>query len=159
MYDNLAMVMSPIHIVIVLVIVLIVYGPKRLPDIGKQIGTALRDLNKAKEEVMRTMSLTHEPDPEPYKYNGYTNDYSSSYNTYTPEPDLTDYTISGQPPVTQSIEGTVARNSSSDVDLDAYSLSGAAPASDASAVSHSESSASTITAAVDSDAPKGERHA
>jgi sec-independent protein translocase protein TatA len=158
-YDSLATMFSPLQIMIVLLIALIIFGPKRLPDLGKQIGSALRDLNKAKDDVMRSMSLTHEPDPEPYKYSGYTNDYSTTYNTYTPEPDLTDYTISGQAVTTNRLEGTVAHDPSNEVDLDAYNISDAGSTAEIPSAEHSESGAPKATADADSEAHKGERHA
>ena len=36
--------LSPIQIIIVLVIALVVFGPKRLPELGKQLGKGLREL-------------------------------------------------------------------------------------------------------------------
>src|SRR5579872_3068247 len=104
---------SPIQIVIVLVIALVVFGPKRLPELGKQLGSALRELNKAKNDMMRSINLDHEPDPEPYRYN-YPSEYETAYTgaiePYTPPPDLTDYTIAGQPVRDHALEGTVARS-------------------------------------------------
>jgi sec-independent protein translocase protein TatA len=100
--DLLAMFESPVQIGIVLLIALLVFGPNKLPEIGKQIGTALRELRKATNDVVRSFNVDHEPDPE---YNpGSGTDYSSSsyynsYSSYNPSPsvDLTDYTIVGQP--------------------------------------------------------------
>jgi len=104
---------SPIQIVIVLIIALIVFGPKRLPELGKQLGSALRELNKAKNDMMRSINLDHEPDPEPYNYS-YPTDYQTTYagaiEPYTPPTDLTDYTIAGQPAREHAPEGTVARS-------------------------------------------------
>jgi sec-independent protein translocase protein TatA len=34
---------GPLEIVLVLVIVLVIFGPKRLPGLGKQLGTGLRE--------------------------------------------------------------------------------------------------------------------
>jgi sec-independent protein translocase protein TatA len=34
---------GPLEIVIVLVIVLIIFGPKRLPDLGRSLGTSMRE--------------------------------------------------------------------------------------------------------------------
>jgi sec-independent protein translocase protein TatA len=103
------------QIMVVLVIALIVFGPKRLPDLGKSIGTALRELNKAKNDMMKTFTLDHEPEPEPYKYDQHTPDYNynSSYQYNTADkPDLTDYTIAGVPPVEpNAVEGAVSRGS------------------------------------------------
>ena len=36
--------LSPVQIIIVLVIALVVFGPKRLPELGKQLGRGLREL-------------------------------------------------------------------------------------------------------------------
>ncbi len=41
---------QPMHLVIILVIVLIVFGPGKLPDIGKALGSGLRDFKKAVSE-------------------------------------------------------------------------------------------------------------
>ena len=47
---------SPIEIIIVLVIVLIIFGPKRLPDLGRSLGSGLREFkdsvtgNKKKDD-------------------------------------------------------------------------------------------------------------
>ncbi len=38
------------HWLVVLVIVLIFFGPKRLPDLAKALGTSIRDLKKALNE-------------------------------------------------------------------------------------------------------------
>ncbi len=34
---------GPLEIVIVLVIVLVIFGPKRLPDLGRSLGTGMRE--------------------------------------------------------------------------------------------------------------------
>jgi len=38
---------QPMHLLLVLVIVLIVFGPGRLPELGKALGTAIRDFRRA----------------------------------------------------------------------------------------------------------------
>lgn len=114
---NVAEIFAVPQIIMVLVIALLLFGPKRMPELGKSIGSALRELNKAKNDMMKSFSLDHEPEPhDPYKYdNNYSADhnYNSAYPYNTPEtPDLTDYTIAGIPPKeTLAIEGTVARDS------------------------------------------------
>ena len=35
---------GPLEIIIVLVIVLIIFGPKRLPDLGRSLGRGMREL-------------------------------------------------------------------------------------------------------------------
>jgi sec-independent protein translocase protein TatA len=54
---NLAMwTPGPLEIVIILVIVLIIFGPKRLPDLGRSLGNGMREFKdsvtgKDKEEL------------------------------------------------------------------------------------------------------------
>lgn len=101
MFDSVLMFESPVQIMIVLLIALIVFGPKRLPEIGKQIGTALRELKKAGNDVVQSFNVDHEPDPAPYRYDT-SPDYNTSYAYSAPAisgpTDLTDYTIAGIPP-------------------------------------------------------------
>jgi TatA/E family protein of Tat protein translocase len=47
---------SAIQIVIVLVIALLVFGPKRLPELGRQVGKGLREAKRQMNEV--TSDLT-----------------------------------------------------------------------------------------------------
>jgi len=42
---------GPLEIIIVLVIVLILFGPGRLPDIGNAIGKGIREFRKASSEI------------------------------------------------------------------------------------------------------------
>ena len=108
MYSELLFLESPVQIGIVLLIALIVFGPNKLPEIGRQIGQALRELKKAGNEVMNSFNVDHEPEPyrsDPYSYDntasyGYSTqyDYSVPHTSYADEPlDLTDYTIVGLP--------------------------------------------------------------
>jgi sec-independent protein translocase protein TatA len=116
-YNTLAFIESPVQIMFVLIIALIVFGPKRLPELGKQLGTGLRELNKAKNDLMRSINTDHEPEPykDSYSYPPSTdtaNSNSYNYNdyTYNAPPDLTDYTIAGQTPTIAAAEHTVARS-------------------------------------------------
>lgn len=140
MFDSLLMFESPVQIMVVLLIALIVFGPKRLPEIGKQIGSALRELKKAGSEVVNSFNTDHEPDHSAYPYT--TPDYNSvptSYSSYAAieaPPDLTDYTIAGQP-----VHDTAHATAASDP-YSAYNVSGA----DHSAASHETASASQADA-------------
>jgi TatA/E family protein of Tat protein translocase len=117
-FDTILMFESPVQIAVVLLIALVVFGPKRLPELGKQIGSGLRELNKAKNDLMRSINVDHEPDPEPYHYNYPTEqeanaspDYYNTYPDYSAPPDLTDYTIA-KPVGGHAPEGTIARTES-----------------------------------------------
>ncbi len=97
LYDSVLLIESPIQILIVLTIALLLFGPKKLPEIGRQIGGALRELRKAAGDVSRSFSMDYEPDTPSYSSSSY--DRTASY--YTPPPamdaplDLTDYSIVG----------------------------------------------------------------
>jgi TatA/E family protein of Tat protein translocase len=110
--DSLCEIFAAPQIILVLIIALIVFGPKRLPELGKQLGSALRELHKAKNEFTRNFNTDYEPDPEPYTPADHT-DYSYQYPAYEPPPmDLTDYTIVGQTPaepVVQANANAVSR--------------------------------------------------
>ncbi|HEU0024390.1 MAG TPA: twin-arginine translocase TatA/TatE family subunit [Thermoleophilaceae bacterium] len=62
---------GPLEIVIVLVIVLVIFGPKRLPDLGRSLGTGMREFKdsvtgKDKErEELEAVKATAEKKPEP----------------------------------------------------------------------------------------------
>lgn len=127
MYDNLLMFESPIQILIVLTIALLVFGPKKLPEIGRQIGGALRELRKAAGEVSRSFTTEYEPDSSSYSYSSPTS-YDRTASYYTPPPamdaplDLSDYTIVGvTPPADEASSSTATQPGP---DLSAYTLTG-----------------------------------
>ena len=39
--------LQPMHLIVVLVIVLLVFGPGKLPELGRAVGDGLRELKKA----------------------------------------------------------------------------------------------------------------
>ena len=71
------MSLGPAEILVVLVIALVVFGPKRLPEVGRQVGGALRELRKVQDTVQseirtvfddtapahRMSSVPDEPEP------------------------------------------------------------------------------------------------
>ena len=61
MFDGL---FQPVHLILVLVIVLLIFGPGKLPQIGAGLGKSIRDFKKAlagKDEIEL------KPDPEEKK--------------------------------------------------------------------------------------------
>ena len=42
--------LQPTHLIIILVIVLIIFGPGKLPELGSSIGKAIRGFKKSMEE-------------------------------------------------------------------------------------------------------------
>lgn len=50
--------LSPTHLLVVLVVALVVLGPKRLPEVGRSLGRGLRDFREA-------INGSHDQPPEP----------------------------------------------------------------------------------------------
>lgn len=48
--------LGPAEIVLVLVIALIVFGPRRLPEIGQALGKSIREFRDASSEITREFS-------------------------------------------------------------------------------------------------------
>ena len=59
---------NPLHILVLLIVVLLVFGAKRLPDIGRSLGEGMRGFKESLEgqSEMHTISQAAvEPAPEP----------------------------------------------------------------------------------------------
>ncbi|MFN2615763.1 MAG: twin-arginine translocase TatA/TatE family subunit [Thermoleophilaceae bacterium] len=60
---------GPLEIVIVLIIVLVIFGPKRLPDLGRSLGRGMREFKDSvtgqeKEELPAASEPVQAPEPE-----------------------------------------------------------------------------------------------
>jgi sec-independent protein translocase protein TatA len=57
---------GPLEIVIVLVIVLVIFGPKRLPDLGRSLGSSMREFKDSvtgKDDDKEIDSGEKKPEP------------------------------------------------------------------------------------------------
>jgi len=73
--------LGPAEILVVLVIALMVFGPKRLPEVGRQVGRGLRELRKIQDTIRTEINdVIHAPEPAPTL------------------PPVTTYATSGRPP-------------------------------------------------------------
>ena len=63
----LAFGFSPPDIAIILVLALIIFGPKKLPEMGKQLGQALREMRKVTEELTGAVHSVHSEVESVYK--------------------------------------------------------------------------------------------
>ena len=50
------------ELIVVLVVALIVFGPKKLPEIGRGVGQAIREFKKASRDLMSHLEID-EPEP------------------------------------------------------------------------------------------------
>ena len=58
--------LGPAEILVVLVIALMVFGPKRLPEVGRQVGRGMRELRKIQDTVRNEINdVIHAPEPAP----------------------------------------------------------------------------------------------
>jgi len=55
---------GPIEIVIVLALALLVFGPKRLPQMGRTLGRSMREFRKASDDIKNSFSLTDDDEDE-----------------------------------------------------------------------------------------------
>lgn len=57
------------ELIFILVIALLIFGPKKLPDLGKQLGRGLGEFKRASNDLKRTiedeMEKATEPSPDP----------------------------------------------------------------------------------------------
>ena len=54
---------GPVELIIVLVIALLVIGPRRLPEMGNAVGKTIREFRKASSDISEATSL--EPEAKP----------------------------------------------------------------------------------------------
>ena len=56
----------PLWLVVILVVVLIIFGPGRLPELGSGLGRAMREFRKATNEITNevTSAATAQPKPD-----------------------------------------------------------------------------------------------
>jgi sec-independent protein translocase protein TatA len=50
------MSLGPAEVLVILVVALMVFGPKRLPEVGRQVGGALRELRRVQDSVRVELS-------------------------------------------------------------------------------------------------------
>jgi sec-independent protein translocase protein TatA len=54
----------PLWLVVILVVVLIIFGPGRLPELGAGIGKAMREFRKATTEITNEVTSAAQAKPE-----------------------------------------------------------------------------------------------
>lgn len=55
---------GPLELIVILVIALLVVGPKRLPEVGRSIGRGLKEFRRAQDEVRRSLRFDFDEEPE-----------------------------------------------------------------------------------------------
>jgi sec-independent protein translocase protein TatA len=52
------------EIVLILVVALIIFGPAKLPELGRSIGKGIREFKQATKDLGRSMALDDEPEEQ-----------------------------------------------------------------------------------------------
>ena len=47
--------LQPIHIVVVIIVALVIFGPKRLPEVGRWVGRSISEFRKGAREMTETL--------------------------------------------------------------------------------------------------------
>lgn len=91
------------EVILILVVALIIFGPRKLPELGKSLGHAMSQFRRASDDFKRTWeqevemekyrTSTAETSSASSEYNP-SNDYSSSYNPYSNESETADASAS-----------------------------------------------------------------
>ncbi|HEX9376713.1 MAG TPA: twin-arginine translocase TatA/TatE family subunit [Actinomycetota bacterium] len=55
---------GPAELLVIMLVALLIVGPKRLPEVGKSIGKALRELRRQTDEVRYSFEATLNPDDD-----------------------------------------------------------------------------------------------
>src|SRR5215510_9450388 len=79
----LAFLDSPIQLLVLGVIILLLFGPQKLPEIAKELGRALREIRRAGEDLKNTINLDdrHDAHYSPPRYDSYGNQYNDYSGT------------------------------------------------------------------------------
>ena len=56
------MSVGPAEILVILIVGLLVFGPQRLPEVGRQVGAALRELRKMQDTVRGELDMVLHPE-------------------------------------------------------------------------------------------------
>jgi sec-independent protein translocase protein TatA len=50
---------QPLHLLVILFIVLIIFGPGKLPELGEGLGKSIREFKKALSDEQKTKAVEH----------------------------------------------------------------------------------------------------
>ena len=56
------MSVGPAEILVIMIVALLVFGPQRLPEVGRQVGAAVRELRKMQDAVRGELDMVMHPE-------------------------------------------------------------------------------------------------
>jgi TatA/E family protein of Tat protein translocase len=114
------------EVVLILVIALIVFGPRKLPELGKSLGQAMQQFRRASEDFKRTWEQEVELDKtrqhgsatssSSHDYSS-TSNYNDSYNPYAGEADSSPQPASAETASAESHTGSQAVTNSAEHEM------------------------------------------
>lgn len=63
-YNTLALTPGPTELIIVLVVIIILFGPKKLPDLSRAIGKSIGEFKRGRREVEDELKQLNDDDEE-----------------------------------------------------------------------------------------------
>jgi sec-independent protein translocase protein TatA len=135
----LAFIDSPIQIAVVMVVVLLVFGPEKMKDIGKQLGRAIREIRRAGSDFRSTLEgedNRYDTDYTSPRYDNYSStgvsdsatDYNSHYSMPSVPEDIEHKAIEAAPAEVPEYRGDFAAAALADTSSDYAIDHSAAPA-------------------------------
>jgi len=113
----LAFIDSPIQILVVVVVLLIVFGPQKLPEMLNQLGRAIREFKKTTSDLSSSLNLEDRYDPhyDPPRYDSYGNHvYNDAVTAAMPEEETRQITDANATSVEVEPHGDFAASALSD---------------------------------------------
>lgn len=123
----LAFIDSPVQLIVVMLVILIVFGPQKLPEIGQQLGRAIRELRRSTQEFTNAINLDdhHTPTYDPPRYDNYNSTYSTDPNTGYSVPDASTWQSESAPaaiPAPETPRGDFAAAALADTAAEDYGV-------------------------------------
>lgn len=69
------------EIISIMLLALLVFGPKKLPEVGRSVGKAIREFRKSSQEIAESFKVDVDMTPTASSQNEYVSQYGSYYGT------------------------------------------------------------------------------
>jgi len=124
----LAFLESPIQLLVVAIVVLIVFGPQKLPEMLNQLGRAIREFKRTTSDLSSSLNLDdrYEPHYNPPRYDSYGNVETGA--STVPEEDMRQLSTAEPQPMAEPPRGDFAASAMADTTEQYGTMTPAPPA-------------------------------